>query len=72
MVTEPPLSAVVPPASVVTEVSAVAPPIAPPKVVVPPVLAARLNAPLTVLASDRLPDPVLVSVVFAPSVTASW
>ena len=71
VVTEPPLSAVVPPAFVVTEVSAVAPPSAPPKVVMPAVLAVRLNAPSTVPANDRLPAPVLVSVVFAPSMTAS-
>ena len=68
--TLPPLIAVVPGASVVTLVSAVVPPTAPLKVVAPAVLAVRFTAPLMVEPKVRLPLLVLVSVVFAPSVTA--
>ena len=53
----PPLIAVVPGASVVTEVSAVVPPTTPPKVVVPPVLITKDFAPLTVLVRVVFPIP---------------
>ena len=48
--TLPPLIAVVPAKSVVTLVSAVVPPTAPPKVVVPPVFTINANGPFTVWA----------------------
>src|SRR5947208_2744734 len=50
--------AVVPSPSVVTLVSALVPPTAPPKVVVPAVFTARLKAPLTVEANETFPEPV--------------
>ena len=62
--------AVVPPASVVTLVSALEPPTAPPKVVTPLVFTVRACAPLTVEASVTLPVPA-ARIVSAPSVTAS-
>src|SRR5256885_15805117 len=63
--------AVMPAAAVITLVSAVVPPTDPPKVVVPAVLTASEKAPLTVEAKLMFPLTVLVSVVLAPSVTAS-
>ena len=71
MVIAPPLIAVVPVASVVSEVSAVVPPTIPPNVVVPAVLSASVCPPLSVVAKVSAPLPVLAKVVFAPSVTAS-
>ena len=68
VVTEPPLIAVVPPASVVRLASAAVLPTAPPNVVVPLSFTVRLCAPFTVLAKV-LPTPVRT--VAAPSVTAS-
>ena len=46
------------------------PPTVPLKVVLPPVLVVRLYAPENVELKSRLPLEVLVSVVFAPKVTA--
>ena len=66
----PPLIAVVPPALVVRVVRALVAPTAPPNVVVPVELAARLNKPLTVLTKLMSPAPAF-RVVFAPRVTAS-
>ena len=71
MVTAPPLIAVVPVASVVSEASAAEPPTMPPNVVVPAVLSAKVCAPLRVVANVSAPLPVLVNDVAAPSVTAS-
>ena len=62
--------AVEPPTSVTRLVRIADPPTAPPKVVVPVVLAVRLNAPLTVSANVIAPLPAS-SRVLAPSVTAS-
>ena len=56
-------SAVVPPASVLIEVSAVPVPTSPLKVVVPLVFTASANAPLTVPASVTAPAPLDASVV---------
>ena len=47
------------------------PPTAPVKVVLPAVLVVNVFAPETVVANTIFPLPVLVSVVAAPSVTAS-
>src|SRR5207248_671723 len=71
VVTVPPLRLVLPGASVVRLVRAVAPPTAPLKVVRPPVLTARPKPPLTVLPKAMAPAPVEVSVVLADSTTAS-
>src|SRR4051812_9601052 len=75
---EPPLIAVDPGASVITERSALPPPpTAPPKLVVPAVFTVRLRAVVgdcSVLANAMLPAapaPLLVRVVFAPSATGS-
>ena len=62
---------VLPGASVVTEVSGVMLPTAPLKVVTPAVWTVRPKPPLTVEPRVILPLPVEVSVVSAPSVTAS-
>ena len=70
VVTTPPLIAVVPPAFVVMLVSAVAPPTAPEKVVIPVLLVARLKVPFSVLPNVMAPAPAL-SVILAPRVTAS-
>ncbi|MCA1661497.1 MAG: hypothetical protein LC648_04805 [Novosphingobium sp.] len=63
--------AVEPAASVISEVSAVPAPTAPPKVVAPAVSTARVWPPSSVEANEIAPLPVLVSVVAAPSMTAS-
>ena len=55
----------------VTLVSALFAPTAPPKVVAPVVLTARACAPFTVLPKVMAPEPELASVVSAPKVTAS-
>jgi hypothetical protein len=68
----PPLIAVLPPLSVVSEVSEAEPPTEPANVVAPDVSTVRTEAPLRVLPNDTAPEPVDVSVVVvAPSVTAS-
>src|SRR5262249_14296729 len=71
VVTDPPFKAVLPATSVVKLLKALVPPTAPPNVVVPPVLMVKPKPPLTVPASVILPDPVDVSAVVAPMVTAS-
>ena len=71
VLTEPPLIAVLPPASVVRLVSAALAPTTPLKVVAPEVLTARACAPFTVLPKVMAPEPVLASVVSAPKVIAS-
>ena len=71
MVIEPPLIAVLPAASVVRLVSAVALPTGPPKAVVPAVFTVSACAPFTLEPKVTLPAPVLVSVVLAPRITAS-
>ena len=68
VVTDAPLIAVVPPALVVRVVSALVPPTAPVKIVVPLSFTVKANSPFTVLAKV-LPTPV--SVALAPRVTAS-
>ena len=72
MVSVPPLIAVVPAAFVVMLANAVVLPIAPAKVVVPPVLTTRLLPPLIVLLNVTLPATALwVSTVRSlPNVTA--
>ena len=71
--TEPPLRSVLPGASVVTETSGVVLPTAPLNVVTPAVLVVRLKPPSTVEPKLMLPLPlpVEISVVSAPSATAS-
>ena len=71
MVVTLPVSVVVPPALVVTEVSAVVPPTTPLKVVAPVVFTARVCPPFTVEAKEIAALPVLVHVVAPVSVTAS-
>src|SRR6516162_2463922 len=71
VVTLPPLSAVLPAASVVTLVRAELPPTAPPNVVVPAVFTVRLKAPSTVPPNVTFPELIEVNVVFAPRLTAS-
>ena len=70
VLTEPPLMATVPPASVVTLVRGVVPPTAPVNVVTPEVFTAKVCAPFKVLPNVMSPLPVLVNVVAAPKVTA--
>ena len=72
MVVTLPVSVVVPPALVVTDVSAVVPPTTPPKVVAPVVFTARVCPPFTVELREIARLPVLASVVAAPRVTASF
>jgi hypothetical protein len=60
--------AVVPPVFVVKFVSGVVFPTGPPNVVVPVLLAVRLNDPLRVSPNEMEPAPAL-KVVFAPNVT---
>ena len=71
VLTEPPLRSVLPAASVVRLLSAVAPPTAPPKVVRPPVFTVRPKPPLTVPPKAMAPAPVELSVVLADNTTAS-
>ena len=66
-----PLIAVVPPALVVSEVSAAVAPIAPAKVVVPVVLTVSACVPSTVEPSVIAAFPELASVASPASVTAS-
>ncbi|CAM5335726.1 hypothetical protein RLIN73S_02218 [Rhodanobacter lindaniclasticus] len=58
------------PLLVVSPVSAVAPPTAPPKLAAPPVFTVRVCAPFTVEPKPITPPPLLASVALAPSVTA--
>ena len=68
VVTVPPLIAVVPAASVVTDVNAVPPPTAPVNVVVPLSLTVKVCAPFTVWPNVTFTP---VNVAFAPNVTTS-
>src|SRR5438046_7813433 len=70
VITEPPLSAVEPAASVVRLTKAVLPPTAPLRVVTPALLIVRVKAPLTAPARVILPLPLELRLVFAPKVTA--
>ena len=70
MVTVPPFRTMLPDPAV-RPVRAVALPTAPPKVILPPVLSVKRNAPLTVLPNVMTPTEVLVSTVSAFRVTGS-
>ena len=71
VLTEPPLIATLPPALVVKLTNAALLPTAPPKMVSPVVLMAKVYAPFKVSAKRMLPPPVLLRAVLAPKVAAS-
>ena len=67
---KPPLRAVVPPASVVSETSAELLPTVPEKVVAPAVFTTKAEPPLTVLPKAIAPLAELETIVLAPNVAA--
>ena len=69
--TDPPFTCVVPVALVVRDASGAVPPTALLNMVVPAVFTVTSNAPSSVSTNRILLPPLLVSVVLAPTVTAS-